>query len=194
MLLMTLEIMNNYDNAINELLLAEDWKSAVAGGLLGLGALTGGTPDVEAGEPTAQVSTNQRETKGIRNNNPGNIEVGGDKWYGAVSDDGRFLIFKGALHGIRAVAKLIRTYEAKYNLNTIEGIITRWAPPKENDTESYIKSVAQKTGIKRDAKLNINNDTTMMKLVNAIIAHENANYRYNQSVVKGAVDLAKKDL
>jgi len=186
--------MNNYDNAINELLLAEDWKSAVAGGLLGLGALTGGTPDVEAGEPTAQVSTNQRETKGIRNNNPGNIEVGGDKWYGAVSDDGRFLIFKGALHGIRAVAKLIRTYEAKYNLNTIEGIITRWAPPKENDTESYIKSVAQKTGIKRDAKLNINNDTTMMKLVNAIIAHENANYRYNQSVVKGAVDLAKKDL
>ena len=42
--------MNNFDNTINTAL-EEDWKSAVAGGLMGIGAMTGGAPDAEAKQP-----------------------------------------------------------------------------------------------------------------------------------------------
>lgn len=41
--------MNNFDNTVN-LILVEDWKSAAAAGLIGLGSMVG-TPNVQSAEP-----------------------------------------------------------------------------------------------------------------------------------------------
>ena len=47
--------------------------------------------------------------RGIRNNNPGNI-VAGDKWLGRTGTDGRFVKFKSAEYGLRAIGRVINTY------------------------------------------------------------------------------------
>ena len=48
---------------------------------------------------------------------------------------------------------LCRTYYNKYKLRTIRAIITRWAPPKENNTEAYIRRVTDRIGIGADTVL-----------------------------------------
>ena len=45
--------------------------------------------------------------------------------------------------------KIMYTYKKKYNLDTIEKVIYRWAPPVENDTESYVEYVARHCDICR---------------------------------------------
>ena len=50
---------------------------------------------------------------------------------------------------------LTRTYYHKYRLYTIRGIVQRWAPPGENNTEAYIRNVSRLTGISADEPLGI---------------------------------------
>ena len=91
-------------------------------------------------------------TRGERNNNPLNIRrVVGKHWKGEVlpqrgSGEGAFVQFTTLEHGIRAAYQILDTYRRKYHAVCIEDIITRWAPPSENDTESYIHSVCTLTG------------------------------------------------
>ena len=93
------------------------------------------------------------KSKGLRNNNPLNIEENGTAWEGKAGDDGRFVIFESVEHGLRAAGRILRTYATKYQLTTIAGIISRWAPPSENDTQNYINFVSNKTGIQADQHL-----------------------------------------
>lgn len=86
----------------------------------------------------------------IRNNNPGNIRASKDKWQGMTGKDSRgFVIFNDLDHGYRALYKLLITY-INTGSNTIRKAITRWAPPKENDTDSYIRFVSRKTNLDPD--------------------------------------------
>ncbi len=48
---------------------------------------------------------------------------------------------------------LCKTYYGKYKLRTIRALITRWAPPKENNTEAYIRRVTDRIGIGPDTVL-----------------------------------------
>ena len=89
-------------------------------------------------------------TRGIRNNNPLNIRrVAGTTWKGqrAEQTDREFVQFDSLEWGIRAAFCLLRTYERKYHLNSIAGIIMRWAPPSENQTGQYIRNVCRWTGL-----------------------------------------------
>ncbi len=89
-------------------------------------------------------------TRGERNNNPLNIRrVVGTHWRGEIVspiDDKEFVQFSSLEHGIRAAFCLLRTYRNKYKAVCIEDIITRWAPPTENDTRKYICDVCRLTG------------------------------------------------
>src|SRR5262245_59994502 len=90
--------------------------------------------------------------RGLRNNNPGNIrEPKGDptQWVGdrATDDDPAFEEFLTMWHGVRAAAVLFKNYQSTYGLGTIAQLITRWAPPKENDTAAYIKAVSDAVGV-----------------------------------------------
>ena len=94
-------------------------------------------------------------TLGERNNNPLNIRrVAGQRWKGEVlpsiqggDGGGSFVRFESIEFGLRAAFVLLRTYSAKYHANCIRDIISRWAPPTENDTEKYIKNVCLWTGL-----------------------------------------------
>lgn len=112
--------------------------------------------------------------KGIRLNNPGNMEITKDKWQGKVtpSKDPRFETFISPEMGIRAMAKDLLT-GAKRGEDTVREIISAWAPPKENNTAAYISAICKSTGFSPDTLLDIDNFDVMWQLVQAIIRHEN---------------------
>ena len=41
----------------------------------------------------------------------------------------------------------IRNYYHTYRLFTIRAIVTKWAPPNENNTRAYVENVSRLTGI-----------------------------------------------
>ena len=92
-------------------------------------------------------------TRGLRNNNPLNIrKVPGQHWRGELpSPEGRagdrlFVQFESLEWGIRAAFCILNTYRRKYKAVCIEDIINRWAPPSENATSEYIRTVCRLTG------------------------------------------------
>ena len=129
--------------------------------------------------------------RGIRNNNPGNIERGAD-WQGLADDqsgDPRFAVFKSPVWGIRAMARILDTYQSRHGLNTIQGIINRWAPPGENDSQAYAEHVAGKIGISATEPLPAG-DSTRSQLIAAIIEHENGVQPYPDSLIRQGIELA----
>ena len=93
--------------------------------------------------------------RGIRNNNPLNVRRSKDQWQGlrAVQTDSQFETME---YGWRAAFVLLtRTYYHKYRLYTIRGIVSKWAPANENNTEAYIRNVSRLTGIGPDEPLGI---------------------------------------
>lgn len=86
---------------------------------------------------------------GFTLNNPLNMERGKDKWQGMAKEQThpRFIKFDDIYSGIRAGFKNLLTYR-KRGLNTINKIITTWAPPSDNNpTAAYIANVSSRTGI-----------------------------------------------
>lgn len=129
--------------------------------------------------------------RGIRNNNPGNIEYNpGVPWQGLDNppSDGRFCRFKTAPYGIRALCRVLITYQDKHDVRTVRKIINRWAPPNENNTDSYVNAVSGAVGVTPDHKLNVHDFDTLSKLVQAIIRHENGSQPYTEGqITKGLV-------
>lgn len=112
--------------------------------------------------------------RGIRNNNPGNIEWG-DPWQGLVTTptDKRFAQFTAAVYGIRALARVLISYYDKHNINTVALAIARWAPAHENDTNAYAAQVARAVGVAPTTPLNFQDYKVLRPMVEAIIRHEN---------------------
>lgn len=133
-----------------------------------------------------------KQPRGIRNHNPGNIRRNGDPWQGLTKEqnDREFFTFKSAVYGIRALARLLITYQDKYGLCTIEGIITRWAPAIENNTTSYIQEVARNTGFSALQTLDMHRFEHLKPLVKAIIQHENGQQPYSTAEITKALVLA----
>ena len=132
-------------------------------------------------------------TRGVRNNNPGNIDRNATKWQGMAanqSSDKRFIVFESPQYGIRALAKVLLTYQSRYRLMTTRKIINRWAPPSENDTDAYIAAVAKGCGVGPDQRVDCDDIAIMRPLVVAIIAHENAGYAYPPAIVDEGLHLA----
>lgn len=86
-------------------------------------------------------------------NNPLNIRFSPrNQWQGQTGSYKGFCVFKSEAYGIRAAYKLLVKY-IENGYNTIRKIIERWAPPRENDTENYIKFVSDDTLIPPDMEL-----------------------------------------
>ncbi|WLJ69866.1 peptidoglycan lytic exotransglycosylase [Escherichia phage pO2] len=124
-------------------------------------------------------------TRGIRNNNPGNIRVSKDQWEGMTGDDGAFVTFDSPESGVRALGKNLLSY-GRRGYDSIEKIINRWAPPNENDTKAYIDSVVAATGIPATQSLDLSNPDTLSALAQAISFHETGS-RYNPEVYQKGV-------
>lgn len=110
--------------------------------------------------------------RGIRNNNPGNIEWIEDparRWRGMIGRDGRYGVFDKVENGVRAIGgELMANF--RRGENTVREIISEWAPPPENDTASYVDAVAGALGVGAELPLAV---STIPALTAAIIQHEN---------------------
>lgn len=124
-------------------------------------------------------------TRGIRNNNPGNIRVSKDQWEGMTGDDGAFVTFDSPESGVRALGKNLLSY-GRQGYDSIEKIINRWAPPNENDTKAYIDSVVAATGIPATQSLDLSDQDTLSSLAQAISFHETGS-RYDPEVYQKGV-------
>lgn len=92
----------------------------------------------------------------IRTNNPGAIEYGPfAQRYGATGSDGRYAVFPDTETGYRAMDGLLGVYRDKHGLNTVSGIVNRWAPRNvdNNSTDLYTKRVAEWVGVDPNAPL-----------------------------------------
>ena len=125
--------------------------------------------------------------RGIRNNNPLNIRrTAKDEWKGLRAQqtdasltsgrlssrsadskqasvcshyDAEFCQFESLEYGWRAAFYLLtRTYYHKYKLYTIRMIISKWAPPQENLTATYIENVSRLAKIPPDEPIGIPSD------------------------------------
>lgn len=112
--------------------------------------------------------------RGIRNMNPGNIRLG-ESWLGlrTKQTDPDFCQFTSMIYGCRALLKLLRTYVEKRGCTTIRKVVERWAPPSENDTSSYVLSVASACRRDPDERLPVDVDPLIyLDLARAIARHE----------------------
>lgn len=113
--------------------------------------------------------------RGLRNNNPLNIERGADKWQGMTDEqaDPRFVTFRSLAWGYRAALVILRNYYNKYGLKTLRQVITRWAPPSENDTHAYINTVSNRAKIRPDVPLDLHSPEQVVRLLEAMTYVEN---------------------
>lgn len=131
--------------------------------------------------------------RGMRNNNPGNIRTGPIRWRGKIpveentDTNKEFEQFIDYPHGIRAMIKVIQTYQ-RDGLRTISEIINRYAPPIENATDVYVSTVANETGLNKDAPFSFNKND-LQKLVIAMTAVENGRPAVEVSDFNQAWDL-----
>jgi hypothetical protein len=121
---------------------------------------------------------------GFRNNNPLNLIKSSNAWRGKLKDaPGRFEQFCSMEYGTRAAIINLRTYMNRYGRNTIEQIISRWAPASENDTQAYIRFVSQQTGYQPDTELSFQKDI-IFNLIDAMSQMENGAGRVIGALVK----------
>ena len=114
--------------------------------------------------------------RGIRNNNPLNIRHGKDQWLGAAATqtDNAFVQFQSMTYGYRAAWRTLQTYykrlKERKKLFTVENILHRWAPPKENDTKGYIRTVLTLSSIGGNERLLPPKNVTGYHRLSALIA------------------------
>jgi len=103
---------------------------------------------------------------GLRNNNPGNLRPG-DNWQGMIGEYAGFIQFENIAWGLRALGKDLTT-KINSGYNTIEKIITRYAPPTENNTAAYIAALVDYTGLSA-TKILVADNVTLKRLIRAIM-------------------------
>jgi hypothetical protein len=127
-----------------------------------------------------------RLSRGIRNNNPGNLRISENAWRGKVpieqNTDGAFEQFISPEYGIRALFIDLRS-KINRGLNTVEKIMNVYAPPNENNTIAYITAIENMTGIRRNKVITVDD---IPKIVPAIIKVENGIQPYTDAQLKSA--------
>lgn len=109
----------------------------------------------------------------LRYNNPGAVEF--KPWMGAygatLGPNGRYAQFETPDQGYSVMGRILDTYQNKHGLNTVSGIVNRWAPADvdNNSTGSYINSVSRRLGIDPNAPLAPEHRTP---LIQAMAAYE----------------------
>lgn len=153
-------------------------KWLAAGGVVALLLLLPRRGSAASGSVATLSYLGQRSLpKGMRNNNPGNIRISSNAWKGKIpisqNTDGAFEQFQTYAYGIRAMIKNLLSYYQS-GKNTLQSIIYKWAPPSDgNDSAAYVTFVSLRTGFSPTQPLDLQNQTTMKKVVTAMAEMEN---------------------
>jgi hypothetical protein len=109
-------------------------------------------------------------------NNPGNLRPPGSKT--------GFQTFATPEEGYKAMARQLKLYADRDHLDTVNDIVSKWAPPSENDTAAYIGDVSKRSGLGATDKLNLNDPDQMARLIAAMAHHENSRNNITPQQVK----------
>lgn len=128
-------------------------------------------------------SARRGPARGIRNNNPGNIDWIANplkRWRGMIrketpEEGGRFGVFDTPANGVRAIGKELEL-EARRGAVTVAQQIAVWAPSNENDTAAYARAVAKALQVRVDEPIDVR--ASLPEFVEAIIWHENGAQPY----------------
>jgi hypothetical protein len=105
-------------------------------------------------------------------NNVGNLRP--------VGSNTGFQQFNTPQEGIAAMDKNLEVYGSKHGINTLRGVISRYAPSSENDTENYINEVSKRTSIKPDDKIDLSNPALRHILSGAMMIQEKGVKHFTQ--------------
>lgn len=153
-------------------------------------------PSVVIPHKLSAADERAKQARGYRNKNPGNIDFNErNDWRGQIGREAtgnppRFATFDCHENGIRAIARLLQSYQTKHKLHTIAGIINRWAPPNENVTGAYVNFVAQRLGIEPDKQVDVYKWNIARPMVEAIIRKELGGNPYPPEVIDEGVQRA----
>ncbi|MEG7366325.1 hypothetical protein V6E14_00660 [Serratia marcescens] len=150
-----------------------------------------GEPSDVGGMPRVTAHGNSSAARGLRNNNPGNIEASSaNPWEGQAGSDGRFAKFETPEHGIRALGKNLLSYQ-RQGYDTVSEIVNRWAPASDgNNTDAYIKALCGALGIGANDKVDMSNPRTLAALCAGIVKHENGSQPYTTEQLGAGVSAA----
>jgi len=125
-------------------------------------------------------------TRGVRNNNPGNLKFAGQA--GAQEVDG-FAAWSTPEQGLYALGRQLELY-SKRGLNTIASIIGEYDKGEPLKIPAYISDVAQRMGVNANARLNMQDPQILSRMMSYIIGHENEFDPYPSSMVSSAASKA----
>lgn len=115
------------------------------------------------------------DPRGIRNNNPLNLEASPftQRQPGFTGSDGRFGQFGSMDQGLAAAGNLLQSYGQR-GINTVSGIISRWAPANDgNPVNAYAQFVARKVGVDPNTPIDMNDPALRQRVVGAMAEFEN---------------------
>jgi hypothetical protein len=124
--------------------------------------------------------------RGIRNNNPGNIERNNIQWQGSIpADQVRALLgvpydatfeqFDTPANGVRAIGHVLRSKAAR-GLTSVDAIIRDYS---KTDQDAYVDFVSGQLGVNADQPIDVTN--VLPAFAAAIIQQENGQQPYNMS-------------
>lgn len=97
-------------------------------------------------------------TLAVKNKNPLNVKClgGNKKWKGQIGRDKiGHAVFRTWEDGIRAAAFVLKNYEAKHGINTIEDIVTRFAKAKGKVKDEYVGFLCKRMRLEPDEEFSI---------------------------------------
>lgn len=122
-------------------------------------------------DQAAKAAGYSGEARGIRNNNPLNLEF--RQGQGATGSDGRFGTYANMEGGVAAASRQLMLYQDRDHLNTIKGIISKWAPSSDNnDTSGYVKQVSGTLNVDPDQQIDLHDQNMMSALIMAMAKRE----------------------
>jgi hypothetical protein len=145
---------------------AQNGPSAAATGAPGPSMGLAGIPG--APQAAAAPGASQAATRGVRNNNPGNVRAVPGGWAGQTGvDPAGYAVFARPEDGQRAADLNLLAYGARDGVNTLAGAIKRWNGAGAN-TPQYTRAVSQLTGIAPNDPIDLTDQATRARILPAI--------------------------
>lgn len=142
----------------------------------------------------SQQGVQRGMTRGERNHNPLNIRRSpGTRWLGQCPRqyDREFVQFQSDLFGFRAAFRILRTYIRLQQLDTLRGIIYRWAPPEDgNNTESYVATVSRLSDVPAGRHIAFEDEEVLVAIVAAMARVESGMRDVDADLLRKAYRLA----
>ncbi len=144
-----------------------------------------------ANEPNYFLPTNRKGAapKSVRNNNPTNLRyISSAPFTGQTKNDAGYGVYSTALLGARAGFRNLQNYFTRDGLDTVRGIVSKWAPTSENPTSAYITFVAQQLSVSPDQALTY--QTHARSLIKAMARFEAGYQPFNDQLYADAYKAA----